>query len=502
MRPSPLLVAPLRAAIYARFSSDSQRDASIDDQVQVCRAPALREGFEVGKVYADYALSGASAARPRFQQLLADARAGRVQVVLAEGLDRLSRDQEHIAGFHKQMAFLRVRVLTVAEGEISELHIWLKGTMSALFLKDLVQKTHRGLEGPVRAGASGGGLSYGYQVRRGLKADGTALTGELEILPEQAALIRRVFEAYAAGVSPRAIARQLNAEAVPGPRGGSWTASLLLGGAGRETGLLRNRLYVGERVWNRQKWVKDPSTGRRVARPNPREAWVVTTVAEPAIVEREVWDRVQARLEASRRVVTAPAANDPGDGTLPNANRGTALASVRRPRWPLAGLVRCGVCNGPMTVVGSGGRLGCANHVERGTCENRRTVACDAVMRRVMVGLKERLLAPELVEEFVRAYVAEVNTANRERGSRRASLQGKASKLDRQIRNLLELLKEGHGGPAMAAELRELERRRETLRAEMAAAANPEPVPDLHPNMDTSGNPWSSVPDDDSLVAG
>ncbi len=211
----------------------------------------------------------------------------------------------------------------------------------------------------------------------------------------------------------------------------------------------------------------------------------MSAVPELAILDREVWDRAQARLEASRQVVTAlgQAANDPADGTPPNANRGTALASVRRPRWPLAGLVRCGVCNGPMTVVGSGGRLGCANHVERGTCENRRTVARDAVMQRVMVGLKERLLAPELVEEFVRAYVAEVNAANRQRGTRRASLQGDAGKLDRQIRNLLELLKEGHGGPAMAAELRELERRRETVRAEMAATEPPEPVPDLHPNM-------------------
>uniref|UniRef100_UPI00168AE3FA hypothetical protein n=1 Tax=Roseococcus microcysteis TaxID=2771361 RepID=UPI00168AE3FA len=84
-------------------------------------------------------------------------------------------------------------------------------------------------------------------------------------------------------------------------------------------------------MWNRQKWVKDPSTGRRVARPNPREAWVVSAVPELAIVEREVWDRAQARLGASRQVVTAPAANDPGGDTPQAGSRGTALASVRRP---------------------------------------------------------------------------------------------------------------------------------------------------------------------------
>ena len=93
----------MRVAIYARYSSDAQSERSIDDQIRICRARAEREGWEVGEVYADYALSGASAARPRFQQLVTDARSGRFGLVLAEALDRISRDQEHIAGFYKQM---------------------------------------------------------------------------------------------------------------------------------------------------------------------------------------------------------------------------------------------------------------------------------------------------------------------------------------------------------------------------------------------------------------
>jgi len=190
--------------------------------------------------------------------LIADARRGRFQIILAEALDRISRDQEHVAHFYKQCQFARVRVVTLAEGEISELHVGLRGTMSALFLKDLAQKTHRGLEGRVRAGGSAGGLSYGYRICRGLRPDGNPITGEMEIDPEEAKIVRQSFGAYANGQSPRAIARNLNTAGVPGPRGGKWSASLLLGGAERETGLLRNRLYVGERVWNRQHWVKDP----------------------------------------------------------------------------------------------------------------------------------------------------------------------------------------------------------------------------------------------------
>jgi len=325
----------------------------------------------------------------------------------------------------------------------------------------------------LRAGRSGGGLCFGYRVRRGLQSDGTPITGEFEIEPDEAAIVRRIFVAYTAGQSPRSIAKVLNAEGVPGARGGKWTAALLLGGAARETGMLRNRLYVGERVWNRQHFVKDPSTGRRVARPNPRDAWVVTQVLELAVLDREIWEAAQRRLEASRRAVTSES----------NTSTGAALAAARRPRWPLAGLVRCALCDGPMSVVGTGGRLGCTNHVERGTCSNRRTVARDAVLSRVLVGLKERLLAPELVEEFARAYVAEVNAANCERGARQAGLQAQITKVDRQIRTFLDQIKDGHGGVAMATALREIERRRDGLQAELAPAGRPEPVPTLHPNL-------------------
>ncbi|WP_372623861.1 recombinase family protein [Falsiroseomonas sp.] len=463
----------MRCAIYARYSDDVQSPASIEDQVRICRARAEREGWEVVGIYADYAVTGQIDTRSEYLRLLADARAGRFDVVMAESLDRLSRDQEHIAGFYKRMTFARVRVATFVDGEVNELHIGFKGTMAAMFLKDLAQKTHRGLEGRVRAGRSGGGLCYGYRVRRGLRPDGTPITGELEVEATEAATVRRIFERYVAGQSPRSIAVALNAEGVAGPRNGKWTASLLLGGAARETGLLRNRLYVGERVWNRQNYDTDPNTGRRVARLNPREAWVISQVPDLAILDRDVWEAAQRRLEAGRRIVAAASA----------PNRGSALASARRPRWALAGLVRCGLCEGPITVVGSGGRLGCSNHVERGTCGNRRTVARDALLGRVLVGLKERLLAPELVQEFVTAYVAEVNAANRDRGARQASLQAQAAKLERQIRNLLELIKDGHGSPAMAAELREVERRRDALAGETAAAGEPEPVPVLHPNL-------------------
>src|SRR5215203_4710642 len=94
--------SPLRAAIYARYSSDQQREASIEDQARVCRARAAREGWQVVELFTDYAVSGATTLRPGFQALQAAMRTGAFDLVLAESLDRLSRDQEHIAGLFKQ----------------------------------------------------------------------------------------------------------------------------------------------------------------------------------------------------------------------------------------------------------------------------------------------------------------------------------------------------------------------------------------------------------------
>ena len=132
--------------------------------MRLCRARIEAEGWSLVTTYTDHALSGASRLRPGYQKLLEDARAGNFDVVVAEALDRLSRDQEDTAALYKQLGFAGVRLVTLAEGEISELHVGLKGTMNALFLKDLAMKTRRGLEGRVRQGRSGGGLCYGYQT--------------------------------------------------------------------------------------------------------------------------------------------------------------------------------------------------------------------------------------------------------------------------------------------------------------------------------------------------
>jgi len=244
----------MRAVIYARYSSELQSAASIEDQLRLCRERAARDGHAVVEVFSDHAISGGHLGnRPGMLALLDRARAGDIDLVLAESLDRLSRDQEDVAAIYKRLSHAGVAIVTLGEGEISELHIGLKGTMNALFLKDLAEKTRRGQRGRVEAGKIPGGNSYGYRMIRELRDDGSITTGERAIEAREAAVIRRIFAAFTAGLTPRRIAAMLNAEGVPGPRGGPWNASTINGSRQRRNGILNNELYLGRITYNRQR---------------------------------------------------------------------------------------------------------------------------------------------------------------------------------------------------------------------------------------------------------
>jgi site-specific DNA recombinase len=139
-----------KIAIYARYSSDRQSERSIEDQVRLCRERAAREGWTVVDVFPDFALSGATRDRPGLNAMLS--RIGEFDIILAESLDRISRDQEDVAAIWKRVEFAGCRLHTVSEGAIGELQIGFTGTMSTVFLKNLGDKTRRGQVGRVAAG--------------------------------------------------------------------------------------------------------------------------------------------------------------------------------------------------------------------------------------------------------------------------------------------------------------------------------------------------------------
>ena len=133
-----------RAVIYARYSSYLKREASIDDQNEVCRRYIDAMGWQLVNSYADAALSGASRHRPAFQTLIADARKQLFDVVVCEEIDRLGRRLADTADLQDTLSFLGIRLHTPSMGEITALHVGIMGMMAQLTLKDLADKTKRG----------------------------------------------------------------------------------------------------------------------------------------------------------------------------------------------------------------------------------------------------------------------------------------------------------------------------------------------------------------------
>ncbi len=458
----------VKTAIYARYSSELQSDASIEDQVRICRARAEREGWEVIAVFTDFGLSGASQLRPGYQQLMSAVEAGSFDVVLAEALDRLSRDQEHVAGLYKRLSFARVSLVTLAEGEISELHVGLKGTMNALFLKDLAAKTRRGLEGRVRQGRSGGGLAYGYKVAREFDANGVHVPGGRVIDPDEAAIVLHIFEGFRVGKSPRALARELNEEGIPGPGGRPWGDTTIRGHHLRRTGILHNDLYVGRLVWNKQRYVKDPNSGKRLARLNPESEWVIQDVPELRIVPQDLWDGVQDRLGAIREKPSVVKA------------RSSRFWEARRPRHLLTGLVFCGTCGGSLASVGRD-YLACGNARNHGTCSTRKGILRGTVENLVLDALKHNLMKPELVALFIEEVRVALNASRKGKEAQTARQQRELDQVQRKLSGLIEAIAEGLRSPGIQAKLDELEAQRVRLMASLETSSLPEPV--LHPNL-------------------
>jgi len=201
----------MRVAIYARFSSDLQDARSITDQIALARQHAAHQGWLVAAEFTDAAISGASMAnRAGLRDLMRAAEARRFDAVLTESLDRLSRDLADSAALHRQLAYWGVRIVTLADGDVTKILVAVKGLLGSMFLDDLAQKTRRGQAGRVRAGRIPGGRCYGYDVVR----DGEE-RGRRTVNPAEAAIVRRIFAEYVEGRSPSPSSRSSIAKASP-----------------------------------------------------------------------------------------------------------------------------------------------------------------------------------------------------------------------------------------------------------------------------------------------
>jgi site-specific DNA recombinase len=424
-----------RVAIYARYSSENQNDRSLNDQISDCQRYAMAQGWQVVEVFSDAALSGSSDNRPGYQSMLSAAKTGRFDVLLAESLDRLSRRLADTAHLYDDLSFNQVRIVTKDQGEITKMHVAMLGMVAEQFISDLRTKTRRGQRGRIEAGRSAGGLAFGYTVL----PDGDRVIEEVE-----AETVRRIFRDYAAGVGPRELAASLNSERIPGPGGRPWKDTTIRGQRERGTGLLNNELYVGRLVWGRTEYRKNPSTGKRVARTIHQSELVIKERPDLRIVSDDLWQAVRRRQEASFHA-------------MPRDNNGNALNRLHRKTHLLSGLIRCGVCHGPMAITAKG-RYGCSTYRANRGCSNSQTIPREHVEERVLCGLKQRLFNSELVGEFIDEFQKQVQRTRKQQIDAVKRSQSRLKELDSMIEKLVDTIAAGLSSPSVLDRLTMLER--------------------------------------------
>lgn len=459
-----------RAALYARYSSDIQKDRSIEDQFSLCENFATKEGLTVVATFNDRARTSATMFdRDGLLELRRAAERRDFDVVIVENLDRISRDGEDLAGIYKRFTFYGVEIRTVNEGTTTSMHVGIRGLLGSMFLADLGHKVRRGLDGQVREGKFPGTVTYGYRSVPGKP-------GERVIDDDHAKIVRRIFTEYAAGISPRVIAAGLTNEGIPTPGGArAWNHQSFCGGHIKH-GMIGNKLYIGEIEWNATRTVMNPDTGSRTKRAAPKEDLLTVAAPHLRIVDQPLW-------EAANRVRYARAKHKFGpEGKTPK------LAKViSRHNYLTAGLLRCGTCGGHMIVVMKavgkypGRRVACAVASQNGTCEHRKTYDLDTLQSVVIDNMQEKLVGPEMVQEAKREFHRRWAELQKTRGGA-AAIRKQLNRAQVQIDRIVSAIRDSDIPiQELTAQLRPLEAERSGLAERLRLAEAEGNVVELHP---------------------
>lgn len=419
-----------RAVIYARYSSDMQKVTSIDGQLLLCRKVAARNSLDVVGEFVDAAKSGLTEdTRDGYQRLLDGVRKQDFDVIIVEHFDRLSRDPATIQRLKQVFEFNRVELMDQKGVYATATDISIASLYNTIYKPQLADKVRRGHDNAVANGRIPGSYAYGYRPKPGAP-------GERIIDESEAKIVRRIFIEYTSGRSTRDIAADLTREGVPSPgatrhknKAGrtTWNHQCITGGRhGR--GIIGNELYIGEIHWNVRSTILNPDTQKKQKRRNPEERHIIVKNAELRIVPQALWDSAQ-KVRSERAIhMFGPTGKPRRRPVVPRNNE-----------HPLAGVLRCSVCNGHMRIAQSsrngGPRAACANAHQRGTCEHTRSFDMDVLLRDVAEKMEVRLLSPKAIEEAMRAWKEERKSDQR-KNSERSNLERRRHVLNTEIERL------------------------------------------------------------------
>jgi site-specific DNA recombinase len=457
----------MRCAVYARYSSDLQRETSIEDQIRKVREFATRNGWTILEEHVRYdqAISGAAlAGRDALNALIADAKRKPrpFDRILIDDTSRLARNMAEALTMVATLKFHGVGVSFVSQGidtldKSARQLVAFNGMMDEQYLVGLGDKVRRGQEGRVLKGLNPGGRCYGYinvpieDPSRPGKYGRPAVSGvRLEINEDQATVVRRIFQMYAAGQGLARIAKRLNDDAVTAPQPPrtrplrAWCPSSI-----RE--MLRNERYRGVQVWNRTEKQRNPETGRKISRERPASERVRVEVSEWRIVPEELWNAAHAQIRAVNEKM--------GSARCGGLNR---TESSRQ--YLFSGLLVCGDCGSRMVIISGRGtrgyvKYGCPSHRYRGVCDNKLTIRQDRLEEQLLGEIETRILTPEMIQYTLHRFEQELQKRLAEmrkqaaESTQLAALHQKRDDLQAQAARLADAIADAGHSPALLSRL-------------------------------------------------
>ena len=460
---------PAVAAVYARKSTEDERTP--DDGKSTARQVEHGTTFAQDQLaavvraewtYQDDGISGAEFVnRPGLQRLLADLKRTPVpfQSLVISEPSRLGREQVETAWVLKQITDAGVRVYSYLTGReipmasaTDKLVASIDNFAAEAERENARRRTRDAMLQKAKLGHAVAGKTFGYTLVR--QGDHT----EREINPDQASVVRRVFEMSAEGQGDLRIVNTLKAESVPAPGPKGWCKNVV-------RGMLRNELYVGVAIYGRTRVVDQGGrVGKKVAA--PAADWIRVEVPSCRIVSDDLWRKVQARKAQTRRHYRRA----PDGQRLGKPEAGLVATHL------LNGFLRCHECGGAMTGMSKGAakrhRYYCATRLRRGTCANHRGVPAHVLDSAVQAALNEKL-DEDAIWELCQERTARLKRERAGKGSERANAEREAKRLEAVVARLLDNLESGQ---AVADRLKQRQAELDALRAKLTAS----PVLDLN----------------------
>jgi site-specific DNA recombinase len=474
--PSPLIFMSasttqhLKAALYARVSTEEQREGqTIDSQVAEIEHFAKDKGWLILGVYKDEGWSGSLLARPELDRLRDDASRGLFDVVIINDVDRLARDVSHLGIVKRDLERHGVQVifrkLPAEKSPTYNLMVNILGSFAEFERELIIDRTRRGRRHKVevRKLFLGGNAPYGYRYVP--KDRTTGKEGLLELIPEEASVVRQMFEWIdKEGLSARRVVDRLTEMKVPPRKGGDhWGKSSVLR-------ILRTETYAGVWHYNKYEGCEPKSTSRSNGykrslkcslRRRDRSEWIPVVLPDSLqVVDRGCWERVQRQLD--RNITFSPR----------NAKH----------EYLLKGLVKCGGCGARYVGDPCHGKFyyRCLSR-----CKKYPTVREEVLDSAIWEAIKEAILDPSIVADQLAKIYKKRAGSEKQITTEQQEMESSLAELDKEEERVVEAYRMSILSPAqLGRELEKLKARKASIEASLTANKNLIELPALRRSLE------------------